>query len=333
MLITSLRLFFVVAAALIGFLKGINYYSTTTPWLGGVFGGLLGLCVALTLITAEHAFRRKFTRSLVAFLVGLAAGLLLSLLELLVLKQALQDGELYRNVDMPLALVTTYLVLITVLRGADRFRLVVPFVEFRSDRVETGALVVDPGALADARLVAMVRAGLISQRLLLPRAGLAHCEALVAGEDAAAQARGRRALENLAELRALGDPTVEIDETEIPNASGLNDVLIRLARLEGGRLVAGDAELVRLARAEGVGVIDLQGLVAAFAPQVRPGEVLSVRIDKAGEAKGQGVGFLDDGSMVIVADGALHVGSRVRCTVLRLHTTASGRMVFAEPVK
>jgi uncharacterized protein YacL len=247
-----------------------------------------------------------------------------------VLERVIQNKDLRDNLDVPLTLITTYLVLITVLRGADRFRVVIPFVELRAERADHGAAVLDPDALGDPRLSGLVRSGTLDQRLIVHRRALVQLEAQVAGDDPAASIRARRALDGLAELRGLGRPEVLIDETEIPNATGLREVLVRLCRLEGARLVAVDPELLRLAAAEGLPRIDLNGLAVAFAAPVRPGDVITVTVGKPGEGKGQGIGFLDDGSMVVITDAAEHVGKPVRCTVLRLHTTANGRMVFAD---
>ncbi len=330
MLILLVRVGFVILAIAIGLGSGQYFYRAWAENLPAWFGGAMGFGIAITLIAAEQAFRRRFTRSLVAFLIGLGAGLLLSYLMLAVLRMVLQDEDLYRNIDVPLALVVTYLVLITVLRGADRFRLVIPFVEFRSERSDASSLIVDAEVLADGRLISLLRAGLFIQPVLIHRKVLAQCEANAASADPALVARGRRQLDGLAELRALGRPSVDIDETEIPQATTLAETLVELCRLEGARLVAGDHELVRLAQAEGVSALDLGAIATALSPQVRPGEIISVTIERAGDGKGQGIGFLDDGSMVVVNDAAFSVGQKVRCTVLRLHTTANGRMIFAE---
>lgn len=333
MLILLVRVVFTTLATLVGLTSGQHFWPSTPggsdslpPW----FGGAMGFGVAVTLIAAENAFRRHFTRSLVAFLVGLGAGLLLSFLLLSVLKLVIQDENTYNNLDLPLALITTYLVLVIVLRNTDHFRVVVPFVEFRAERAGAGAAVLDGQVLGDSRLGALVRAGMLPRRLLVHRKTLAACEALAASQDQPSAVRGRRALEGLAELRALPNTVLEIDDTEIPGASTVADVLVHLARLEGGRLVAGDRELLSLAQAEGIAVIDLNALASALSPVVRQGETISVLIEKAGEGKGQGVGHLDDGSLVVVTDGEALVGKRVRCTVMRLHATANGRMVFCD---
>lgn len=331
MLILLVRIGFVVLAALIGATSGRYFYNALfgaglPPW----FGAAMGFGVAVTLIAAEQAFRRRFSRSLVAFLVGLGGGLALAALLLAVLRQVLQDDDLYRNLDLPVALIAVYLVMITVLRHADRLRVIVPFVEFRGERVDGGALVLDPQALGDARLPALLRAGLGATRLILHRSLIEEWQRLAAGDDALARAKARRALDGVQALRQPGLPPLEIDDTEIPNQAGSADLVVRLTRLEGGRILLVDRELARRALAEGVAIVDLSAIAAAMSAELAPGASLDVLIEKPGEGKGQGVGFLDDGSMVVVQDAAACIGQRRRVSVRRLHHTSNGRMVFAD---
>lgn len=331
MLILLVRVVFVTLATLIGLTSGsIIYRSALDDSLPGWFGGAMGFGIAITLVACEHAFRRRFTRSLVAFILGLGAGLTLSWILLSVLRLVIQDENVINNLDLPLALVTTYLVLVLVLRNADRFRMVVPFVEFRAERADSGAVVLDLGALGDGRTAALVHAGLLPRRLLVHRQVLLACETAVTASDAVVAARGRRALDGLNDLRALPNTQVEIDDTEIPNAATLTDVLVHLTRLEHGRLLAVDKDVLARGTAEGVTVIDLAALAGALSPTLRPGDQISVMIEKQGEAKHQGVGHLDDGSLVVVGNAADAIGSRIDCTIIRLHATSNGRMVFAD---
>ncbi len=331
MLIHLLRVVFVILAVFIANKSGQYFYKEafegSMPWWTAA---VIGFGVAVTLIAAEQAFRRHFTRSLVAFLIGLGGGLALSYLILSVLRLVLQDENLYRNLDAPIALLTTYLVLMTVLRSVDRVRLVIPFVELRAERAEGGAGVLDARLLSDGRLLGVVQSGLLPGRLLVHRSVLLFWEDEAQSGDAARTVRARRALGALAELRALGRPNLDIDESDLPGATDLDDKLLRLARLEGGRLITADALLARRAAAQGVAVIDLSVLTAALAPTVKPGEVLNVIIEKLGEGRAQGVGHLDDGSLVVVNGAADDLGKNVACTVLRIHATANGRMVFAD---
>lgn len=330
MLVLLLRIGFVLLAVMIGGTSGHYFYDRLFDGMPAWFGGAIGFGTAITLIAAEQAFRRRFSRSLVAFLVGLAGGLLLSILLLVVLRLVIQEAELMRNLDLPVALVTTYLVLITVIRGADRMRVIVPFVEFRAERVDGGALVLDPAALGDGRLPALLRAGLDAPRIIVHRRVLEYWQDQAAASEPVARARARRALDGLQALRQPGLPPVEIDDTEIPNAPQLSEAVLRLARLENGRLLTVDRELARRANAEGVPLVDLTAIAAAMTSDIGPGSVIDVLVERAGEGKGQGVGFLDDGSMVVITGAAERIGSRIRAVVKRQHTTANGRMVFAD---
>jgi uncharacterized protein YacL len=289
----------------------------------------MGFGIAITLVACEHAFRRRFTRSLVAFLIGLGAGLALSALLLLVLRQVIQDENIINNLDLPLALITSYLVLVIVLRNVDNFRMVIPFVEFRAERADAGAVILDGQVLGDGRLIALVNSGLLPRRLVIHRQVLLGLENMAASADTAQATRSRRALDGLTELRSIPNAVVEIDDTELPNAQSLSDVLTNLARLENGRLLVADREVITRARNEGLATIDLSSLAAALSPTLRTGEDITVSIEKLGDAPDQGVGFLDDGSMVVVTGAANHVGKSIRCTIMRLHHTSNGRMLFA----
>jgi uncharacterized protein YacL len=331
MLILLLRVVFVTLAILIGLTSGSMVYNSfmgdsLPPW----FGGAMGFGIAITLIACEHAFRRRFTRSLVAFLLGLGAGLGLTALLLLVLRMVIQNSELVNNLDLPLALITTYLVLVLVLRNVDNFRVVVPFVEFRAERADAGAVILDGAVLADGRINALVNSGLLPRRLLIHRQVLLALETGTASSDTSLATRSRRALEGLTELRHLPNAQIEIDDTELPNTHSLSDVLMNLVRLENGRLLVADRDIITRARNEGLAVIDIGSLASALSPTRRTGEQLLVSIEKLGDGRDQGIGFLDDGSMVVVTGAASHIGKRVQCTIMRLHQTSNGRMVFAE---
>ncbi len=333
MLILLVRVLFVLFATAVGYTNGQYFFhgifdEALPPW----FAASLGFGTAITLIAAEQAFRRRFTRSLVAFVIGLGAGLALTSLLISVMHQVIQNPSLVNNLDVPLALVTVYLVLVTVLRNVDRWRVILPFVELRSEQFDGGVLVVDSTVLGDTRLPALLKTGFFAQRLLVHRDVLNFWEAAASAADPLVQRKAKRALEGLAELRSLAMPSVEIDESEIPNTTNLGDKLVRLCRLEGARLLTSDRDLVRRAHAEDVQVVDLNALANVLSPQIKPGQDLQVLIAKLGEGKGQGIGHLDDGSLVVVGGASERIGEVVTCTVARTHATSNGRMVFADVV-
>ena len=327
MLILLLRVVFVLLATFAGHTTGVYLYrglfdGAIPTW----FGAAMGFGIAITLIAAEQGFRRHFTRSLVALMGGLGAGLLLSLIIVLAMRVIIQDADLANALDAPMTLVTTYLLLITVLRNVDRWRIILPFVELRTERFDGGVLVADPAILADARLPALLRSGFFAQRLIIHSSALAAWEA--PQTTTADQARARRAQEILTEIRAL--PVTDLDHTELPNTRDAGEASLRLARLENARLLTADPATARRATAEGIPVVDLSVLVTILLPPVVVGSRLRVLLHKAGEGRGQAIGNLPDGSLVVVADAADRIGQEVEATVLRIHPTANGRMVFAD---
>ena len=327
MLVLLIRVVFAAAATAVGWAHGAYFIHSELPdWAGAV----TGFAIAVTLIAGEQAFRARFTRSLVAFMLGLAGGLALSLLIIAVLHVAIANDEAVTQVRLPVALLITYLVVILVVQNADRLRLIVPFVEFQAGSSRSSRAVAAPDVLADSRLRGLSASGLIGE-LVMHGSALQAWERGLDAADAVEQARARRALAMIAELRTQPE-MLSVDASELPGARDAAEACIRLARLLSLRVVTADADMAERCRAEGLGVIHLAALAAALSPTVKPGDRLRLLIARPGDGKGQGIGHLDDGSMVVVGGAADAVGQSIEVQVQRLHQTGNGRMVFAERV-
>jgi len=327
-LVNIVRLTFLLLAVLVG---QVYYRNIFAEWeMPSWFGAAMGLGIASTLLAMEVAFRRKFTRVLVTFMVGLAGGLVMSYLVLAVVDVVIQSRDIKHNLDIPLSLITIYLVLMTVLHNADRFRLVIPFVEFRSRRVDAGVTVIDASALGDPRLTSLVSTGLLGHRLVTHATVVRDCQRMTESDDLREQVRGKRAMEVLNELRLGHDLDFEIDASDIPRAESSTDHVMELARLNEGRLLSADSDLVLRAKAEEVRIVDLSDIAKVLTPKIQIGDTLRLRVVKQGEDPGQGVAYLDDGSMVVIEKAGDRVDEEVACTVMRLHHTSNGRMLFAE---
>lgn len=331
MLLNLIRLVFVSLCLLVGLSSGRLLFE---KWAGASlpawFGGAIGLGVSMTIILMEQAFRRQFTRNLIALLLGLAGGLVLSFLLLSILDQVIQDADLRATIDVPLALVVTYLIIVTAVRNVDRFRVVVPFVEFRNERIDNGSLVLSASALRDGRLAGLLEAGLLDGRVLVHRRVLIDCEARAGDDDPLRRSGGQRALATLASLAAsLGERFAVVDD-ELAVTETLSDLVVAQARLEGAKLVVSDSELASRARTEGLRVLDIGQLASVMVPSLLAGERIEVTIERAGDEADQGIGHLDDGSMVVVTGAGERVGQQLACVVLRQHRTSAGRMVFCD---
>lgn len=194
-----------------------------------------------------------------------------------------------------------------------------------------GVKIVDTSALVDGRLVDVARAGFLEGVLVLPTVVLDEVRHLADSSDDSRRQRGRRALELLRVLQDEGLVGVEVTEDRVPGASDVDAELVALARARRAALVTGDSGLAAVAEVAGVRVLNLHALAEAVRPPLLPGDHLVVRPVKLGTEAGQGVAYLEDGTMVVVEDGADHVGRDVEITVTSLVTGRRGRMFFGAP--
>ena len=196
---------------------------------------------------------------------------------------------------------------------------------------ESGVLrLLDASALIDGRVEAVLKTGFLSGDVVIPDFVLEELKRLADSPDEAKRLRGRRGLEVAERLKADDAVALRILDTE-PSAEADADMrLMTLARDTGAALVTNDFNLSRAARLAGLTVLNLNDLACALRPVTAAGDVLSVRIAREGREAGQGVGYLDDGSMLVVEGGRSHVGQTVTVTVSSVLQTSAGRMVFAK---
>ncbi|HXH83735.1 MAG TPA: TRAM domain-containing protein, partial [Candidatus Tectomicrobia bacterium] len=189
------------------------------------------------------------------------------------------------------------------------------------------ARMLDTSVLVDGRIADLVAAGALDGSLIVPRFVLRELQALADSGESGRRHRGRRGLDTLERLHRAG--RLEIDEAAIPDITDVDGKLVALARARGVRLVTGDLALARVATISGVQVLNIHDLAAALRPPVVPGSTMPVRLVREGKEPGQGVGFLDDGTMVVVEGGRPRLGQGVEVIVTSVLPTAAGRIAFA----
>lgn len=189
--------------------------------------------------------------------------------------------------------------------------------------------VLDTSAIIDGRLAAVVEAGFLGGTLVVPRFVLDELQAIADAGDEGRRRRGRRGLEVLEALRRGGLVAVEVGLDEVPEREAVDAKLVTLARRLGATLVTTDGALAQVAELQGVPVRNVNRLAAGLRPVVVPGEVLHLPISREGKEPGQGVGYLEDGTMVVVGGAASYVGRDVRVRVTSHVQTSAGRMLFA----
>ncbi len=201
------------------------------------------------------------------------------------------------------------------------------------ERVQAGdpRIVVDTSAIIDGRIAEIVESGFIYGTLVIPRFVLDELQHIADSSDALRRNRGRRGLEILNRMQKEPGTPVEIIEDDVPDIPEVDAKLVALARARSRVILTNDFNLNRVAELQGVRVMNINSLANAVKPAVLPGEELRVRVIQEGKEAGQGVGFLDDGTMIVVEGGARHIDRDLDVAVTRVLQTVAGRMIFAQP--
>ena len=192
-------------------------------------------------------------------------------------------------------------------------------------------ILVDTSAIIDGRIADIADSGFLFGVLEVPRFVLDEVQRLADSSDSLRRTRGRRGLEILARMRKTGTTPVQVIDEDVPGTPEVDSKLVALAKKNGRAVLTNDLNLNRIADLQGVRVLNVNSLANAVKPALLPGEELRIRVIQPGKDAGQGVGYLDDGTMVVVEGGAKAIDSEVEVTVTRVLQTVAGRMVFAHP--
>jgi uncharacterized protein YacL len=201
----------------------------------------------------------------------------------------------------------------------------------RTDAVEGPIVLVDSSAAIDGRLLGVAGSGFLPGRLAVPRFVLDELQGIADASDPIRRRRGRRALETLEALRHDPDVGLTVLDDEVPEREEVDAKLVTLARRLDASLLTADGALASVAELQGVRCRSLDRLAAGLQPVLVPGEIVRLVVSRPGRDPGQGVGFLDDGTMVVVSDGAELVGNETDVTITSSVRTPKGRMFFASP--
>jgi uncharacterized protein YacL len=192
-------------------------------------------------------------------------------------------------------------------------------------------VVVDTSAIIDGRIADIAEAGFLQGTLVVPQVVLEELQRIADSPDTTRRARGRRGLEIVARLQKEDRVPVEIADETLADIPEVDAKLVAMARARSGVILTNDFNLNRVAEIQGIRVMNVNSLANALKPAVLPGEELRVRVIQEGKEAGQGVGFLDDGTMIVVEGGARLLDREVGVVVTRVLQTVAGRMIFAQP--
>lgn len=296
-----------------------------------VFVGVM--LVAIAVVVLDLITPRKRIQTISGVYFGLIVGLILSSLVQTAIEPTLQNiiPEVRTGVIAVVTVMACYICVSVLLQTKDDFRFIIPYMEFSKEVKGTRPLILDTSVIIDGRIADVVEARVIDQPLIVPRFVLQELQGIADSSDKLRRNRGRRGLDILNKLQKMPGVEVGIHDGELAELAGIQEVdqrLVILAKHMGGKVVTNDYNLNKIAKLQGVEVINLNDLANALKPIVLPGESLMVKLIKRGEEPGQGVGYLDDGTMVVTEQGVHHLGEIVRLTVTSVLQTSAGRMIF-----
>lgn len=298
------------------------------PWL--VFAGvMLG---AAAIIGVDIALPRKRIDLISSVYFGVVVGLFLTYLVGIALEPMFdrQTFNYQAIVRLVLGVGLCYICVSMLLQTKDDFRFIIPYVEFAKEVKGLKPYVLDTSVVIDGRIADVVETGVLDNQLIMPRFVLTELQAVADSHDKLRRARGRRGLDILNRLRSNKDVDLKIFDRELPEMDGqsVDMKLVLLAKHLEGKVVTGDYNLNKVAKLHNVPVINLNDIANSLKPVFLPGEEVEVKIVKYGEGPAQGVGYLDDGTMIVVEGGREHINKTVSIAVTSVLQTSAGRMIF-----
>jgi uncharacterized protein YacL len=325
----AIRLAFMLLCMLGGWLV---CYSVTDWDEHRLLASFVGLSIGALVVLVDILLKGFSLRGLSAVTFGLAVGALISYL---VGTSPLFDRGDEQNIfiaRLALFLSCTYLCAVIALRGKDEFNLVIPYVRFVPHEVDVPLVVVDTSVLIDGRIARVCETGFFSSGLVIPSFVLKELQAVAASSDPIKQARGRRGMEVLNELRRIKHLDIRTPESQVSRRQDVDAKLVFLAQSMRAKLLTTDYNLTKMAEFQGVQCLNLNQLAKSLRPELALGEVVSIELSRPGKEEGQAVGYLEDGSMVVVVDGRSHLGRQVDAEVTSVLPTSGGKMIFARMV-
>ena len=335
MALLILRLVFLLVASALGYQLARSVFIVSESALLGWMSFFGVMAFAGAVIYGDALVRQKRIDVITAVYFGMIIGLFLTYVFQLALTPVLpQSSELADLADwlrLALATVVCYTCISVLLQTKDDFRFIIPYVEFQRKAKGHKPLVLDTSVIIDGRIADVVETRVLENQLVMPQFVIAELQNIADSGDRERRNRGRRGLDVLNRLRSDKQTELMIFDRELPEFAGqpVDQKLVLLAKHLEGKVVTNDFNLNKVAKVHNVGVVNLNELANALKPIFLPGEEVTVRVLKPGEESHQGVGYLEDGTMVVVENGREHIGEQIAAMVTSVLQTNAGRMVFA----
>jgi uncharacterized protein YacL len=298
-----------------------------------------GLSLAVIVLFIDWLLPKKLLSALAGIFFGLIVGIFFSWALSLVMdmvNDVFKMGLVGNNLKLAkwvMGICICYFVISFVMRTKDDVRFIIPYVEFSRQTKGIRPLVLDTSVIIDGRIADICQTKLFDAPLVVPRFVLNELQLIADSSDKLKRVRGRRGLDILHKLQDNPSIEVQLDDTPPPGIdehSPVDQKLVAFTKNCNGKLITNDYNLSKVAQVRQVDVININDLTNSLKTVVLPGETMQVRIIKPGEESQQGIGYLDDGTMVVVEEGRNKIGEKVLLTVTSALQTSAGRMIFGK---
>ncbi len=323
-----IRIILILACSISGY--AIIYYTYSDPLLilKSIAGFIVGLFIALIVIKIEQDIRKLSLKVIVGGVAGMIIGLLIALIFSFGLNFVSKIRENQQAVPWIYLLITGIFSYLGLALGSKKVE------EFSFSRIDAKTVrdyrILDTSVIIEGRIADICDSGFIEGDLIVPRFVLNELQLVADSSDSMKRLRGRRGLDVLNHLQKSSHVNIEIVEQDFPKIKGVDGKLVALAKQLNAKLLTNDYNLNKVAELQGIRVLNINELANAMKPVVLPGEQMTVKIVREGKEAGQGVAYLDDGTMIIVDNAQKLVNMNVRVVVTSVLQTTAGRMIFSE---
>ncbi len=311
-----------------------------TPSFYHVLGGLsLGVFLSLLLMGTDRFLKNHNLRSFNTTALGLFFGFIMGQALLFIFHKILSISFLPINPlvqnfsEITIFLVSIYLGCFFTVKSADELSISIPFVKFVHSAQKKKDLVIDESVLADSRIIDLAASGLIDHHLVVPKFVTKELYATAETSDELSKIKAKKCIDTLKKLEELPNLGLRYHDMDFQEIKDTTNKFIRLARLLDANILSADISSVQASSLDGIPIINLHSLSNALKPLMQAGEVMKIKVQRVGKEPRQGVGYLDDGTMVVVNGGGGFIGLTIEAQVLSVKHTSSGRMIFCNAIE
>ncbi|MEW6025955.1 MAG: TRAM domain-containing protein [Planctomycetota bacterium] len=326
-----LRALFIIVSGVIGWNIAVASGS------GAATGVIIGILLAAFFVLIELWFTRRFIATISIVMFGLIFGFIVAYLFTRIAfmldwvrDMAASSKEFEMWFQFSITFLFSFITVIAIIRSKDDFKFVIPFVELSPSHKTGKPWIVDTSVIIDGRIASILEVMAIDSPLIVPKFVLEELQRVADSSDKSKRTRGKYGLDILEQIRKNKKLEIRIDEAEFPYIRETDMKLVKLSQSLNGHLVTNDFNLNKVAQLQGLKVININELSNALKPVVLPGETIEIKILKPGEEPKQGVGYLQDGTMVVVEGASHRIGQKVTVAVTSALQTAAGKMIFGE---